>query len=108
MKTIEVTQYGIKTNAIENETLAVAEWFAARKFKEIRGLKAFDNRIFAVIGETEKAYNVVLGTACNHVTTWAPKSLVSVDNDANEHDMTFVCDFQTAMEIAKTTRREFE
>lgn len=105
MTTIEVNQYGVKTSAVESETLAVAEWFAAKKFKEIMGTSNFDNRIFAIIGETEKAYNVILGTMFNHVTTWVPKSLVNVDTDSSDNDITLVCEFKTAMEVIKSARR---
>ena len=109
MKTIEVMQFGVKTNAVEKDTLIVAEWFANKKFKEFyekygRKFEGFDNRVLAIIGETEKAYNVVLGTFFNHVATWCPKSLVTVDEDPSESDITLVCDFNTVREIAKSAR----
>lgn len=112
MKTIDVIQYGVKTKAVEKDTYIVAEWFANKAFiefnkKYVHKYEGFDNRIFAIIGETEKAYNVILGTANNHVATWCTKSLVSVDEEPNENDITFVCDFATAMEIAKSTREFF-
>lgn len=108
MKTINVVVRGIKTKAIEKDTYVIAEWFAAKVFKEKRGTNFFDNRIFAIIGETEKAYNVILGTAIKHLTTWCPKSLVRVDEEQNENDITFVCDYNKAMEIAEAIQECFE
>lgn len=109
MKTIDVVQYGVKVKAIEQETLICAEWFANKAFIENNkkyGYKyeGFDNRIFAIIGETEKAYNVVIGTPFNHVATWCPKSLISVDKEPNENDITLVCGFNTAMEVCESAR----
>lgn len=113
MKTIDIIMHGIKTKAIEKDAYIVTEWFANKAFIEFNKkyghrYEGFDNRIFAIIGETEKAYNVILGTANNHIATWCPKSLVSVDEESNENDITFVCTFSTAMEIAKAIRECFE
>lgn len=100
MKTIDVVQYGIKTTAIENDTFICAEWFANKVFTEFykkygRRYEGFDNRIFAIIGET----------VFNHITTWCPKSLVTVDEEPNENDITLVCDFNTAMQIVKNVKQ---
>lgn len=108
MKTIDIIMRGIKTKAIEKDAYVVAEWFAAKVFKEKRGTNFFDNRIFAIIGETEKAYNVILGTAIKYLTTWCPKSLVRIDEEQNENDITFVCDYDKAMEISKAIQECFE
>lgn len=109
MKTIETVQYGVNAKAIENDTLICAEWFANKAFTEFykkyaRKYEGFDNRIFAILGETEKAYKVMLGSIFNHITTWCPKSLVSVDENPNENDITLICDYDTANEIVKTAR----
>jgi hypothetical protein len=109
MKTIDVIQYGVKTKAVEKDTYIVAEWFANKAFIEFNkkyGYKyeGFDNRIFAIIGETEKAYNVIIGTPFNHVATWCPKILISVDKEPNKNDITLVCDFSTAMEVCKSAK----
>lgn len=105
MKTIETkTNGGIETKCVYRDRLIVAEWFAAKKFAE-KNRRMYDDRIFAIIGETEKAYNVVLGNAfTGHLTTWCPKSLVSVNEEAGENDMTFVCDYATAMKIIESER----
>lgn len=112
MKTIIVYQEGIETKALKNETLIAPEWFAMKKYIEFNKkfnhrFEGFDNRIWAIIGETEKAYHVLLGNAFHHVATWIPKSLVSVDKEPNDEDITLVCDFATAMEIAKETFKSF-
>ena len=109
MKTIDVIQYGVKTKAVEKDTYKVAEWFANKAFIEFNkkyGYKyeGFDNRIFAIIGETEKAYNVIIGTPFNHIATWCPKSLISVDKEPNKNDITLVCDFNVAMEVCKSAK----
>lgn len=113
MKTIDVVMRGIKAKAVEKDTYVVAEWFANKAFTEFykkygHKYEGFDNRIFAIIGETEKAYNVILGTAIKHIATWCPKSLVSVDEEPNENDITFVCDYSKAMEIAEAIQECFE
>lgn len=100
MKTKKVVAWMKETECVDNDTLIVAEWFACKKFREA-GRSFYDNRVFAIIGETEKAYNVVLGDAFKHITTWCPKSLVSVNETPNDDDVTYVCDFATAMYIIR-------
>lgn len=102
----------IKARRIKDKTLICADWFANKAFTEFykkygHKYEGFDNRIFAIIGETEKAYNVILGTAFNHIATWCPKSLMSVDKEPFTTDTTFICDFNNAMELAKDIRRDY-
>lgn len=56
----------------------------------------------------EKDTYVILGTAIKHIATWCPKSLVRVDEESDENDITFVCDYGKAMEIAEAIQECFE
>nr|DAJ86965.1 MAG TPA: hypothetical protein [Caudoviricetes sp.] len=82
----------------------VKEWFAAKKFKEIKGMSLFDSRVYAIFDETEKAYKCVLGTAFNNVITWVPKSLVS---ESEEFETARVDSYDEVREMIKDDYRMF-
>lgn len=79
---------------VTEEPLQVKEWFAAKKFREIRKSRIFDNRIFAIFAETEKAYNCLVGGIGMIINTWVPKSLVEVAEGEIKRS-TFVCNGYT-------------
>lgn len=96
---------GIKVKTIEDHALVVPEWFAAKKFSE-KGYNFYSPEILAILGETEKAYKVIIGDYFHrYLTTWCPKSIIDISDNSNEHDQTFVCDYDTFSRIAQETRR---
>lgn len=91
---------------VTEKPLQVAEWFAFKKFQEKGHTKSFDNHIFAIIGESEKAYNCILGTAFNSVCTWVPKSLVEEEEIIETNLDTYVTDgFAKAKAIIDDIRK---
>lgn len=102
-----IDEYTLPVEMTE-KPLAVKEWFAAKKFKEIRNSRAYDNRIFAIFAETEKAYNCLVGGVGMIINTWVPKSLVE-EYDGEAKRNTFVCDNYTdAKNILDAIRRYYE
>lgn len=89
-KKIKIEEQTLPVTVTE-KPLQVKEWFAAKKFNEIRHSRMFDNTLFAIIGETEKAYNCLVGSLATMVCTWVPKSLVEVDESERKRS-TFVCE----------------
>lgn len=61
-----------KSNSFK--ALEVAEWFLSKKAKEL-GRRTFVGDVPAIIGETEKAYKVIVNAIRNTTTMWVPKSL---------------------------------
>lgn len=59
--------------------LLVKEWFASKVFAEKRNGCMYDNGIYAILKETEKAMYVMLGGVVHFVYTWVPKSLIYED-----------------------------
>lgn len=75
---------------VTEKPLQVKEWFAAKKFREIRNSGLYDNRVFAIFDESEKAYNCLVGGVGTIISTWVPKSLIEVV-ESEERRSTFVC-----------------
>lgn len=88
-KQIKIEEQTLPVTVTE-KPLQVKEWFAAKKFREIRNSRLYSNALFAIIGETEKAYNCMIGGLSTMIATWVPKSLVEVDE--SEGKKTFVCE----------------
>ena len=109
---IETTAYGTKikdanpfpwkqTVKVTERPLEVKEWFAAKAYRETGKSKIFSDQIFAIFGETEKAYKVMLGSEYRHIVTWVPKSLVSAADSKGSQKNTFYCqDYEEAKQIA--------
>lgn len=97
-KQVTIDEYTIPVRITE-KPLLVKEWFAAKKFREIRHSGLFDNCIFAIFAETEKAYNCLVGGLSTMINTWVPKSLVEEDtrerNKFEREGRTFVCNGYT-------------
>lgn len=77
---------------VTEKPLVVKEWFAAKKFYELKRTRLFSNNIFAIYGETEKAYHCLVGDIGSIVATWVPKSLVEVDTYEGRKRSSFVCE----------------
>ena len=86
-----------ETFTVSEKPLSVKEWFAAKVFN--RGV--FDTRVMSIVGETEKAFKIILGTPWRNLICWAPKSVIveSVDYSEN-NDLTVVGDYATAIKYA--------
>ena len=56
--------------------LRVKDWFHAKKMQE-KGRDVINNPVFAILGETEKAYKVFIADTIEYVTYWCPKSCVT-------------------------------
>lgn len=55
--------------------LAVKDWFHEKKMNEMKkDVQCTD--IYAILKETEKAYNVFVGDVSKFMTYWVPKSCV--------------------------------
>lgn len=93
---------------VTEKPLQVKEWFAAKKFREIRNSRIYDNTLFAIIGETEKAYNCLVGSLATMINTWVPKSLVEIDESERKRS-TFVCsDYNEAKGILNDIREYWD
>ena len=64
---------------MENKALVVKDWFHSKKMDEMGFRGVNSSNVFAIIKETEKAYNVmVVGSFKKGATYWVPKSCVEV------------------------------
>lgn len=55
--------------------LIVKEWFHVNKMNELKK-NVQSNEVYAILKETEKAYNVLVGASTKTMTYWVPKSQV--------------------------------
>lgn len=55
--------------------IAVKEWFHDKKMTEMNR-DVWNTDVFAILKETEKAYNVFVGDTTSCATYWVPKSCV--------------------------------
>lgn len=99
------SKYGYTVEVLVDKTLIVPDWFARTKYfyesrHHHRPYEKFDKRVLAIIGETEKAYNVILGHAKRLVPCWVAKVFVTVDENPSEGDFTMVTNYATAMKVA--------
>lgn len=85
-----------------NKSLEAKEWFAQKAFIEKRGSGMFDNHIFAVIKESEKAIYALLGGIGAHCFTWIPKSCVV---ECEEGQDTYICEsYEEAADLFRKTK----
>lgn len=73
----------------ERKGLVVKDWFAGKKFEEVKGTKLYSNSVIGIFKETEKAYQGFIGSEFNYICTWFPKSVVEEDT---EDTITFVAE----------------
>lgn len=81
--------------------LVVKDWFHEKKMNELKR-NVQSTRVFAILKETEKAYNVFVGDSTRFMTYWVPKSCVIVLNEQDSewqycHDAIEGIDFDTAL-----------
>lgn len=112
-KTKAVNKFGFDVEIIDGDTLVVPDWFARNKYfyeskKHRRKYEKFDSRVLAVVGETEKAYNVILGHTKRLVPCWVAKRFVTIDEVPNDGDFTMITDYATAMKVAYLLRTDSE
>lgn len=92
-------------NPKTTKALECAEWFAAKIFKEKLGTSLFDNSIYAIIKETEKAVYARMGSLFHAVYTWIPKSLITEEQGEK---VTFVFDdFDACQEFVKSIKKMY-
>lgn len=70
--------------------LVVKEWFHEMKMNEKRK-DVQSCEVFAILKETEKAYNVFVGSTTKCMTYWVPKSQVE-EMENEENKVTLICD----------------
>lgn len=66
--------------------LVVKDWFHEKKMNEKRR-NVQCTKVFAILKETEKAYNVLVGDPVCTMTYWVPKSCTE-EVESNELDFT--------------------
>lgn len=69
-------------------TLVVKDWFHEKKMNEKRR-NVQSTKVFAILKETEKAYNVLVGDAVKSMTYWVPKSC-TVEEESDDFSFTLV------------------
>lgn len=55
--------------------LVVKDWFHEKKMNEL-GKDVQTTNVYAILKETEKAYNVFVGDVSKFMTYWVPKSCI--------------------------------
>ena len=81
--------------------IVVKDWFHEKKMNEMHK-NVQSTRVFAILKETEKAYNVFVGDSTRFMAYWVPKSCVNIlsEQDAEWqycNDAIEGIDFETAM-----------
>ena len=66
------------------------EWFFQKVAKEVGAPRVWNNTLFAVFGETEKAYHAIVGSVTFKKTLWIPKSCVEIDEEETSYGTMFV------------------
>ena len=64
--------------------LVVKDWFHENKMNELKKDVQTTN-VFAILKETEKAYNVFVAGAYSFMTYWVPKSCVEEVEETDEY-----------------------
>lgn len=67
----------------EEKRLVVKDWFHEKKMNEL-GKNVQSTTVFAILKETEKAYNVFVGDTASSMTYWVPKSCTEWLEEENE------------------------
>lgn len=66
--------------------LQVKEWFHEKKMNEL-GKDVQTTDVFAILKETEKAYNVFIGSTTKFMAYWVPKSCVIEVEEKDKNGM---------------------
>ena len=78
--------------------LVVKDWLWQKIAKENNAPRFWDDSVFAVIGETEKAYRIIIGSMSYKVITWIPKSQCEWQDTEYFYHQTRVCTFEQGIE----------
>lgn len=90
------------------KALEIADWFLCKKAKELGWKPMYSGSVAAIVGETEKAFKVIVNAIVNTTTIWVPKSLCTWETVEGRYNETRVLDsWEDGMSWVKEIRYAF-